>query len=550
MTLRSFCALLSAAGFLLLPKPATGAPLSVCNSAFTVCGIPENVLVQFPGLAISGDVVITEPVTGVVSDVFRIFNDVINTGAGTGLGLTGFLFSSDDTTLPAPSTYSANVQFITESPSGVTTYVNNGTTYLLGVPEPSTFQLIGLAIAVAMLTWRLQKTGLKRHRSAGMRSRIKAIVALGALLCAVAFAQDDVPTIDPVPSSSGTYRNMAGAGPAQIIGDATNAAGLVFSTANYNSLGTALQLPVNIIGANPANGAATTTIPTVLVPIKVVYQTAGGLFLDATNIVPAVQNSPLFLTADYTVGGTALGVTQFGDALQRAQFWNLPGFSQNYHVLLGTPMVAPTVTVTVTSSTQGNLYRLSNGSLLGVVTSGFFDSQLNALLANYTSDTLPIFLTDNVFEGSNGTINTCCILGYHSSQGPPAATAKTWIYAGYTEPGTFRGDVILDVQSLSHEVSEWLNDPFVGAFQFGFLNFIPPAILPGQGGACITNFETGDPLESPPVTFTQMTNGTTYHLQDEVFLTWYLHTSPSFSVNGWYSLQNTFKTFSTLCGPG
>ena len=163
---------------------------------------------------------------------------------------------------------------------------------------------------------------------------------------------------------------------------------------------------------------------------------------------------------------------------------------------------------------------------------------------------LPIFLTDNVYEGSNGTINTCCILGYHASQGPPAATAKTWIYAAYVESGTFGGNVILDVQALSHEVAEWLNDPFVGAFAFGFLNIIPPAILPGQGGACIVNFETGDPLESPPAVFTQVTNGTAYHLQDEVFLPWYLHTTPSFSVNGWYSLQNTLKTFSSLCGPG
>jgi hypothetical protein len=226
------------------------------------------------------------------------------------------------------------------------------------------------------------------------------------------------------------------------------------------------------------------------------------------------------------------GITQFGDALQRAQFWQLPGFSQNYHVLLGAPTIAPTVTITVTSSSQGNLYRLSTGTLLGVVANNFFNSQVNSIVAAYTADTLPIVLTDNVFEGSNGTINTCCVLGYHNSQGPPAATVKTWIYAAYTESGTFNRNAILDVQALSHEVAEWLNDPFVGAFSLGFVNLIPPAVLPGQGGACIFNFETGDPLESPPAVFTQVTNGTTYHLQDEVFLPWYLHMTPSFSVNG------------------
>ena len=42
----------------------------------------------------------------------------------------------------------------------------------------------------------------------------------------------------------------------------------------------------------------------------------------------------------------------------------------------------------------------------------------------------------------------------------------------------------------------------------------------------------------------------TYHLQDEVFLPWYLHSSPSFSVNSWFTLMNTFAGPSTLCGPG
>jgi len=183
-----------------------------------------------------------------------------------------------------------------------------------------------------------------------------------------------------------------------------------------------------------------------------------------------------------------------------------------------------------------------------VVAFGFLESQV--IGPQFPANVLPIFLTDNVFESGDGTRNTCCVLGYHSSQGPPASTAATRIYAAYTEPGTFRNNVILDVLPLSHEVAEWLNDPFVGALAIGFVNLIPPALLPGQGGACIINFETGDPLEAPPAVFTQTIGGTTYHLQDEVFLPWYLHTTPSFSVNSQYSFQNTFTTPSSLCGSG
>jgi len=313
--------------------------------------------------------------------------------------------------------------------------------------------------------------------------------------------------------------------------------GLAFYTANYASLA-GKPVPFNIVGTDPSFGASTTSIPTVLVPLKFVFPNAGNPALDGTNVLPAVQNSPVFLSTNYKAGAIDLGVTQYGDAFQRAEFWNLPGFSQNYHVLLGAPTVAPTVTITVPSG-AGNAYLMSNGRYIGVLDFDYFDQVLAPLVANYQANQLPIFLTDDVYLATDGIIDNCCVAGFHASQSGSIATAKTWIYAAYGEPGTLSdptGAGFVDVVALSHEVAEWLNDPFVGAFQG--VNWIPPAVLPGQGGACIANFETGDPLEAVPYTFTKVTNGTTYHLQDEVTLPWYLHSAPSFSVNGWYTFQN------------
>jgi hypothetical protein len=348
------------------------------------------------------------------------------------------------------------------------------------------------------------------------------------------------------------YDKALGPGPAQHAGasggvgissTANSSGGLQYYTANYTSFGK--SYPFNIVGTDPSQGANTTTIPTVIVPIKLTFPNL--LVLDGTNQVAGTQNSPMFLTADYTTGGSDVGVTQYGDAIQRAEFWNLPGFSPaGYHVLLGAPTIAPTVSITVPAG-SGNTY---GSGYLGVVKASFWDAQLTSLVASYGANMLPIFLTDNVYESADGTVSTCCILGYHASEGPPVATAHTWIYAAYVRSGTFGGNAILDVQGLSHEVSEWMNDPFVGVFALGGLNFIPPAQLPGQGGACIINFETGDPLEAPPVVFTKVTNGTTYHLQDEVFLSWYMHHVPSLGVNGFYTYLNTFLTFSSLCGAG
>src|SRR5437764_8270366 len=109
-------ALLLAAGSASL----TAASIASCNNTFTLCLIPENISLQLPFAAFAGDVVLTEPNTGILSDVFRISNNLVNTGSGTGFGNLAFLYSSDDSTLPPPSSYSANVIFLPEDPSGIT----------------------------------------------------------------------------------------------------------------------------------------------------------------------------------------------------------------------------------------------------------------------------------------------------------------------------------------------------------------------------------------------------------------------------------------------
>ncbi len=380
----------------------------------------------------------------------------------------------------------------------------------------------------------------------GYMKNLAAFAAIEILGCALAFGQAvDLPE---GPSGAPTYANTMGTGPRQLQSLlALPTQGIPFFTRGFTSFGQ--SNPFNFIGSDPELGAATTLVNTAIVPLKFVFPNPGNPALDGSNVVAATVGSPIFQSADFATGGSFIGFTQYGDAIQRAEFWNLPGFSQDYHVLLAPPAISPSVVVNVPSG-KGNVYLLRSGGLIGVVDPTYFDQILATLLPSFPANTVVMFLTDNVDLGTAGLIQNCCILGFHSSSGPPATTAQTWIFASYTEPGTFTGNAILDVQALSHETAEWLNDPFVGAFQLGFLNFIPPAVLPGQGGACIINFETGDPLEAPPAVFTATVNGVIYHVQDEVFLPWYLHTAPSFSVNGFYTYLGTFTSPSALCGPG
>ncbi len=137
-----------------LSVPAAAAPIANCNANVTLCLIPENVLLQLPSgdFAIAGDVVLLESNGSTISDVFRIFNNLVNTGQGTGLGTLVEMYSADDVTLP--TNFSANAVGIFENPSGVTSYTNNGTAYLLGVPEPRSAELLALAGAVLMILRR------------------------------------------------------------------------------------------------------------------------------------------------------------------------------------------------------------------------------------------------------------------------------------------------------------------------------------------------------------------------------------------------------------
>ena len=158
-------ALFSALNF--FPAPISAAPIAACTATFSACQIPENIFLQLPFLAIAGDVIVTEPDSDTVSDVFRIFNNFVDTGLGTGLGDVVFLYSSDDTTpLPNPSTYSANAVRIREDAAGFARFTGNGTDYLLNAPEPSFFGVLGLSIvAVVVQSHRRLRRPWKRRSS-------------------------------------------------------------------------------------------------------------------------------------------------------------------------------------------------------------------------------------------------------------------------------------------------------------------------------------------------------------------------------------------------
>ncbi len=295
------------------------------------------------------------------------------------------------------------------------------------------------------------------------------------------------------------------------------------------------HITYTMAGTDPSTNNAPTTIPVVVIPIKMVYGAFNGNMTFDPN-VHTVSNgktvtnnalaSPLFKTViDFVQGGVDLGNTQYIDAYQRGNFWSSVRTNSNYHVLLGSPTVLPEQTISV-SFTQGRVMTNPFGKTkVGTMSINSFDSKVQTFMRNLSASinpgVLPIFLTYNIFLTQTGQ---CCIGGYHSATAAQPA-GQTYSYSTYVdEVGSFSQDV----SALSHEIGEWMDDPFVD----NAVNCTDNSIM-----------ENGDPLEGGPNYggYRYSLNGFTYNLQDLVFIG-YFGAPPSTSVNSWLDFQNIQHT--------
>ena len=116
-----------------------------------------------------------------------------------------------------------------------------------------------------------------------------------------------------------------------------------------------VEYPFTVVGSDPSQGK-TITIPTVIIPYRLIFP--DGHILDATTDIVdgmtplnGVVNSPIFKAVPWSAGHTQLGVTQWGHAVMRANFWSSirgdDSQGDGYHVLLAPPVIAPVQAITV-----------------------------------------------------------------------------------------------------------------------------------------------------------------------------------------------------------
>ena len=388
------------------------------------------------------------------------------------------------------------------------------------------------------------------------RRRWAGVLALGLALSAIGFGQSNQPDPAETPTdaevgflqSQGAHARFEAA--SKISTDAVIAwQRQTVSSVSHFSGSFAFEgktFPYTLVGSTPQAGG-TTEVPTQLIVASVllegfVDQQGEPIVLGSGGIVGRLQSSPNFRNADY-----ATGFTQFADAVQRAQFFRI--MAQDWHTLLKPPEVLKQVTIDVPRG-MARVYRSrGTGATYAILDTAFFISQLNTIvqMADLHPDSLALVVTSNVFLAPNVDVKKCCVLGFHTAfdagQLGNTLQIQTLVWASWIDQGIL-GTSVSDVTPLSHEISEWMNNPFG-------VNLVPAWQSPGAPGGCQDNLETADPLATlPNAGYPVNIDGFTFHPQSQVLLSWFTRQGQSYSIDGAFSFpdQSLVTRPSQPCG--
>jgi hypothetical protein len=362
------------------------------------------------------------------------------------------------------------------------------------------------------------------------------------LLHGYGFAQSAAADASQPIEASGGFLQREGAQPkfeavSKLSPDARAALkeGRIFSVPSFSG-SFAMQgtnYPYTIVGGKPQAGG-TTEVPVQLIPISLLFEeyadeSGAPLILGPAQVIPRVLSSPNFSNAQY-----ATGVTQFADAVQLAQFNAVA--AKDWHTVLSKPEVLKPLTIDVPRGLAKVYRNRSTGVTYAIVDTNFFISHLNTILQleNLRPDTLAIALTSNIFLAPQSDIKKCCVLGFHTSFDMGALAqvkfVQTFIWASWVDQGIL-GTSLADVTPMSHEISEWMNNPFGG-------NLVPAWQVPNSSG-CQNNLETGDPLAlMPNAGYPVVIDGFTYHPQNQVMMQWFQRGAASDAYEGVFSFPD------------
>lgn len=412
-----------------------------------------------------------------------------------------------------------------------------------------------------------------------------------ALSCSVRLAVGATPVVEPLPIDDSKLQGASTTmGGATVLPTTRTVSHWFGSTTDPHN---GITYGYDMVGADPNNCSGAGCSVTIEVDITPLIVNIDGVTYDGRDVLAATLASPVFSTNDYTqtlyatAASTASATLpqgpggllsqddaglqlQLEDATMRAQF-NKTGGSSNYHLILH-PNVLPAVTINVPVN-QGVLLKSGRGVVFADVDIGWWSSQIANLETKADPTHLAVYLSNNVMLYEANVITNCCVIGYHgtkatgngggSTNSNGNAAVQTFAWASWVQPGLFsrlgRDWALQDIHALTHELSEWADDPFVN-------NTVEPWLTPtAPQYGCTGVLETGDPVvaigfaigvntfeQGPNPDGSQGADGF-YHPEDEVFLPWYMRLAPNTvseptqtpSANGGrYSLMGDLNPFS------
>src|SRR5262249_51274432 len=214
-----------------------------------------------------------------------------------------------------------------------------------------------------------------------------------------------------------------------------------------------------LAGRDPAQ-SGTTTIPTLIVPIQLSFDTkkvAGKPFvMDAAPDVRSIVRSPIF--ANFAFPGDK--PTQYADALLRATIPGHPG----WHTLLAEPEVNP-VKIAVPAGFGYVLSSAKSGRSLAIVDVEWLQRELFRQVPNQ-GGRLVLAVTHNTAYYALGDATVCCSRGTH---GVDSATSNSFVLASYigAAPSVVTD---ADIQPITQHLANFVRPPR------------PAPLSPGGGG--------------------------------------------------------------------
>ncbi len=316
-----------------------------------------------------------------------------------------------------------------------------------------------------------------------------------------------------------------------------------------------------LAGRSPGQGGAT-TIPTVLAPVSLSFeskQVEGKPFvMDAKTDVSSVLSSPVFSSFVFAPGSN----TQYADAMLRATFPR----AQTWHTLLGKPEVKP-LEIAVPAGYGYILTSQKSGRSFAVVDVEFLQKEIFKRLPKQPGK-LIVAITHNTTYYGDSDATECCTWGTH---GVDTATGNSFVLGSYLRdaPAVVEDN---DVQPLTQQLGEWVNDPLHDPlFHGGARERAPGNRVPawkrlagvdgGDQGPCggttiATPYWLLEPTDTSPKnnfpaskSFAVQAGEATWHLQNVALLPWYTGTSDGLGSTFSFPDAQVLTTPAERCAP-